>query len=650
MPKDNHKETTLPSEMVNGNSEEYVHTDYGMGYREKAKSTECPQHIVNRIKSLVDPKDMHEVKKLVQKRLYIVSIERHLQKGQVSQARYVKILPDGTVRTCYSIQICKASGVKCYLDVQRSQSELLSKKKIGRKSTHFKDVVVGRIREFIESCDNIDVLKHTREVILTKIEEFNASCEKLTSRGRSQCSYDSSWNVENNKSRKSLSLHSEAPKEVPKENSLMTDSPSRKTSTPFAKRAKIVPPPTYKSSPSNSPKPINISMESLGAESPEKMINKIRKSLEKWTGYSINQICTPLGNFSEAVPTDKRIPESQIPISPKTTSSVSLEAEITESPGNMIERTRKSLEKYAGYLTGSFSPPLAKCSESLPETHVSESQMPIATPAAESPEKIAENVRKSLGKRARYLISHASSPIGKGSEALPETPINKSWTSISTKISSVPSRSVTPESSENMTKLMEKSPEKVKKLSTTRIDADLGERSESLPQSQAPITSKTVIISSGTVLVQSPQKVIEKLGEDLEKKMEYLTNSVSIPLGRHSGPVFPKTRSPESQATTSGNMNSRLQGSKITDPEEQVVVETKGSVIEKTDRPASKIGVPVEKYTLSVPPSNIFESQLSTKSKNRKKCSEKTGEDPSPLLVCCYVVAFLCFVVFKLLP
>ncbi|VDL60042.1 unnamed protein product [Hymenolepis diminuta] len=553
---------------------------------EKAKSTECPQHIVNRIKSLVDPKDMHEVKKLVQKRLYIVSIERHLQKGQVSQARYVKILPDGTVRTCYSIQICKASGVKCYLDVQRSQSELLSKKKIGRKSTHFKDVVVGRIREFIESCDNIDVLKHTREVILTKIEEFNASCEKLTSRGRSQCSYDSSWNVENNKSRKSLSLHSEAPKEVPKENSLMTDSPSRKTSTPFAKRAKIVPPPTYKSSPSNSPKPIN----------------------------------------------------------------VSLEAEITESPGNMIERTRKSLEKYAGYLTGSFSPPLAKCSESLPETHVSESQMPIATPAAESPEKIAENVRKSLGKRARYLISHASSPIGKGSEALPETPINKSWTSISTKISSVPSRSVTPEPSENMTKKIEKSPEKVKILSTTRVDADLGERSESLPQSQAPITSKTVIISSGTVLVQSPQKVIEKLGEDLEKKMEYLTNSVSIPLGRHSGPVFPKTRSPESQATTSGNTNSRLQGSKITDPEEQVVVETKGSVTEKTDRPASKIGVPVEKYTLSVPPSNIFESQLSTKSKNRKKCSEKTGEDPSPLLVCCYVVAFLCFVVFKLLP
>lgn len=100
---------------------------------------------------------MHEVKKLVQKRLYTVSIERRLQKRQVSQARYVKILPDGTVRTCYSIQICKASGVKCYLDVQRSQSELLSKKKIERRNIHFKDVVVGRIREFIESCDNIDV-------------------------------------------------------------------------------------------------------------------------------------------------------------------------------------------------------------------------------------------------------------------------------------------------------------------------------------------------------------------------------------------------------------------------------------------------------------------------------------------------------------
>ncbi|KAM3187525.1 hypothetical protein ACTXT7_002170 [Hymenolepis weldensis] len=467
MPKDNYKEPTLPSEMVNENPEEYVQTNYGMAYRfvvsvevnerederkaleqdqidqkeplEKAKLNECPQHIVNRIRSLVDPKDMHEVKKLVQKRLYTVSIERRLQKRQMSQARYVKILPDGTVKTCYSIQICKASGVKCYLDVQRSQSELLPRKKVERRNIHFKDVVVGRIREFIESCDNIDVLKHTREVILMKIEEFNASCEKLASRARSQCSHDSSWNVEIDKSRKSLSLHSEAPKEIPKENSLMTDSPSRKTSTPFAKRAKIVPPPTYKSSPSNSPKPINLSMVSAGAESPEKIFNKTRKSLGKGTGYSTSQICTPPGNRSGPVLTDKRISESQTPISPKTTSRVSLETDITESPGDMIERTRKSLEKYAGYLTDSFSSPLMKCSESLPEAHVSESQLPIRTPATESPEKIIENIRKSLEKRMRYLTGYASSPIGKRSEALPETPINKSWTSSSTKIISTPS-------------------------------------------------------------------------------------------------------------------------------------------------------------------------------------------------------------------
>lgn len=65
-----------------------------------------------------------------------------------------------------------------------------------------------------------------------------------------------------------------------------------------------------------------MSMESVGAESPEKMVNKTRKSLEKWTGQSTSQICIPLGNRSGVVPTDKRIPESQAPIPPKTISRV----------------------------------------------------------------------------------------------------------------------------------------------------------------------------------------------------------------------------------------------------------------------------------------------------------------------------------------
>lgn len=33
MPKDNHKEPTLPSEMVNENPKEYIQTNYGMAYR-----------------------------------------------------------------------------------------------------------------------------------------------------------------------------------------------------------------------------------------------------------------------------------------------------------------------------------------------------------------------------------------------------------------------------------------------------------------------------------------------------------------------------------------------------------------------------------------------------------------------------------------
>lgn len=47
-------------------------------------------------------------------------------------------------------------------------------------------------------------------------------------------------------------------------------------------------------------------------------------------------------------------------------------------------------------------------------------------------------------------------------------------------------------------------------------------------------------------------------------------------------------------------------------------METNDSVTERTDRPTGKVGVPVEKCTLSVLPSNTFESQPSTKSKNRK--------------------------------
>ncbi|KAM3187524.1 hypothetical protein ACTXT7_002169 [Hymenolepis weldensis] len=202
----------------------------------------------------------------------------------------------------------------------------------------------------------------------------------------------------------------------------------------------------------------------------------------------------------------------------------------------------------------------------------------------------------------------------------------------------VPSRSVLAESPEEITEKMGKSLEKRKKLSTTRASADLGKHSESLSESQGPITSKTITISSGTVLIQSAQKVIEKMGGGLEKKMKYLTNSVSIPLGRHSGPVFPKRRSSESQATTKGKTNSRLQGSKINDPVEQAVVKTKDSVTKGTVCPASKVGVPVEKCTVSVPPSNTFESQPNAKWKNRKKCSEKTAEDPSSLLICCYVM------------
>lgn len=70
----------------------------------------------------------------------------------------------------------------------------------------------------------------------------------------------------------------------------------------------------------------------------------------------------------------------------------------------------------------------------------------------------------------------------------------------------MPSRSVIAESSEKISEKMEKDLESRKKLSTTQVDADLVKRSESLSESQAPISSKTIIVSFLSAFLDDSQK------------------------------------------------------------------------------------------------------------------------------------------------
>nr|CDS33462.1 hypothetical protein HmN_000520000 [Hymenolepis microstoma] len=392
MSKDIQEEPTLPSKVDDENPPEYVQTNYGVAYRfvtsvedkerkdeqkileedqiiqeepiVKSNSSVCPQSIINRINSLIDPKDMHDVKRLVHKRLFTVLLGRHLQRRHESQVSSVKTLPNGTVQTSYSIRVCAVSGVECYLEVQRNQSDLVPKK-VERRSIFFKELILRRIEEFINSCDNIDALKRTREVILAKINEFNESCERMASYTRLQSSNDSSLNTEHAQRRRK-SLPQEALRATDggssKGGSVMKNAPSHKTSTPITKDVKIVPMPTYKSPPPNSSKSVQVPSVTAVKGSPKQMVEKTRKNSDEFTesvNTSLRELLgsLPSGSFSEF----------------RALGVMS----VAESQEESAERPKESLEKSTEDLAGHASVPIEKCSEPLPDANTNEPSEPI---------------------------------------------------------------------------------------------------------------------------------------------------------------------------------------------------------------------------------------------------------------------------------
>ncbi|VDN97929.1 unnamed protein product [Rodentolepis nana] len=399
------EEPALPSEVNSEEAHEYVQTNYGVAYRfttsvegnkhevanntceedqivqeepivrfENSSTSECPQAIINRIKSLVDPKDMHEVKRLAHRRLYIVAMNRSLQRRHQSQVGRIVTLPDGTVQTFHSIRVCAACGVEYFMVVQRNQSDLTPRQTVERKTIFFKELIIGRIKQFINSCNSISALKHTREVIMAKINEFNESCERLATRAQLQSSNNSFLN----KSRHSLvrllgNLSRVATGATnagsPIKGSLRKGAPSCKTSTPIIKKVTIASTPTRKSPSANSSK--SVQMPSMIA--------------------------------------------------------------IKESPVQNGESNANSLEEYAEILRAS----LRELLESLPRGSASDLRALGALSVAESMEASVEKIEEVPEESSKDPVVREDSPIRKSPEPLPDDHVNEPSEPISNEVEKV---------------------------------------------------------------------------------------------------------------------------------------------------------------------------------------------------------------------